>query len=318
MLESAVGVHAWPEDRLTNIPRLQKQEGLWMCADNGVGIPNLKRRLMFGGMMSGGREGRSRVSAQPAGVSPNRGLGSIARSKTGEAGEEMGGLDEHRLGVEASPGVHPTAKSAEPRKPSEAEAQQHEIPHMGYWIWWWACAQGRGANRPHRERNEKGICIRSALTSQLLVVAWPAVAKHGAAVRSCSGIGSCKACLALLCRLARSRSAGQQGGAASKRATALGDRGVRTCRKALPTALARAGDGPDHAAGAIVNFHLYLRAFHGLVLARGVSALVRPDDVLTLLRASAGRIRFDAVGWWIRSRHPTATWQAAACRGGRG
>lgn len=57
---------------------------------------------------------------------------------------------------EGSTESRPVEKIADPGKPSDAEVRQHEVAHLPYRNWCWACFQGRGRHRPHRARQNEG------------------------------------------------------------------------------------------------------------------------------------------------------------------
>lgn len=66
----------------------------------------------------------------------------------------MGGMD----GMEWKGGPVRRGVVADPRKLGEADVRQHEVTHLCYRNWCWACVQGRGKKKPHRARQgEQGL-----------------------------------------------------------------------------------------------------------------------------------------------------------------
>lgn len=63
-------------------------------------------------------------------------------------------MDEDGEGGEVRPEARPVQKMAGPRKPRETEVRQHEITHLPCRSCCWACVQGRGKRKPHRETAE--------------------------------------------------------------------------------------------------------------------------------------------------------------------
>ena len=45
---------------------------------------------------------------------------------------------------------------ADPTKPTKREFEEHEITHLPYRSWCWACVRGRGKEAPHRRGREPG------------------------------------------------------------------------------------------------------------------------------------------------------------------
>ncbi len=45
---------------------------------------------------------------------------------------------------------------ADPTNPTKREIEEHEITHLPYRSWCWACVRGRGKAAPHRRGREPG------------------------------------------------------------------------------------------------------------------------------------------------------------------
>lgn len=60
----------------------------------------------------------------------------------------------------ASPEARPFERIAHLRKPGETVVRKHDITHVPYRNWRWACVQGRGVHKPHRGRGTRGGPLR--------------------------------------------------------------------------------------------------------------------------------------------------------------
>ena len=71
--------------------------------------------------------------------------------ETEEAAEMQEGPAEEETNEERKP-----RRMADPAKPTKREIEEHEIAHLPYRSWRWACVQGRGKAAPRRRGREPG------------------------------------------------------------------------------------------------------------------------------------------------------------------
>ena len=78
---------------------------------------------------------------------PRGGDGAVAVSPEGDEEEEEPSNEERKPRM-----------MADPRKPSKAEVEAHEMYHLPYRSWCEVCVRGRGKSLPHKVgRHERGL-----------------------------------------------------------------------------------------------------------------------------------------------------------------